>query len=217
MESTLKFSQMCLKDIDHDYFTFFNLEKGELGSFSTYPEEWCSHYLSQNYDKHDYVHLKNFFLPVIWGQSVSKNISPIQKRIFKEAEDFHIYKGITVSFRTSSFPNFMTLAFGRHERLSHNKIVELTNNLQTIYQMIYTYQSLLEADYESKDRILEFIKEIVTWQKISKKKKLQKEFAVREILSDILSTQMFIAHHETKELGLETLHKIFRDIERLEG
>ena len=52
---------------------------------------------------------------------------------------------------------------------------------------------------------------------MSRKKKLEKEYAVREILSNVLSTQMFIAHHETKELGLETLDKIFKDIERLEG
>lgn len=217
MESALKFSQMCLQDIDHDYFTFFNLEKGEPESFSTYPQEWCDHYLSQNYDKHDYVHLKNSFLPVIWGQSVSKNISPLQRKIFKEAEDFQIYKGITVSFRISKSPHFLTLAFGKKERLSSNKIVELTNSLQIINEMIYTYQSLLKADHDSKDRILELTQEIVIWQKMCRKKKLQRELAVREILSDILSTQLFIAHHETKELGLETLHKIFKDIERLEG
>ena len=217
MESTLKFSQMCLQNIDHDYFTFFNLEKGEAGSFSTYPQEWCDRYISQNYSLHDYVHLKNSFLPVIWGQNISKSISPLQKRIFMEAEDFHIYKGITVSFRTPKSLNYMTLAFGKHETLSPNKIVELTHNLQIIYQMIYTYQSLLEADHESKDKILKLIREIVIWKKMSRKKKLEKEYAVREILSNVLSTQMFIAHHETKELGLETLDKIFKDIERLEG
>jgi len=206
---------MCLRNIDHDYVTFFNLQKGEEGSFSTYPEEWCTRYLSQKYDEHDYVHLKNSFLPIVWGEAHTKNISPLQKKIFKEAEDFQIYKGITIPFFASISPEFMTLAFSKREKLSQNKVLRLTCDLQFIYQMIITYKSLLESEHESQDATLKLIEEVVAWQKMGMKKKLSQESAIQDVLSDIRTAQLFITHHETKELGLETLHRAYKDIERL--
>ena len=81
--------------------------------------------------------------------------------------------------------------------------------------MIITYQSLLKTKHESQDAILTLVEEVVAWQKTGMKQKLKQMSAIQEILSDIRTAQLFITHHETKELGLETLHRTYKDVERL--
>jgi hypothetical protein len=57
--------------------------------------------------------------------------------------------------------------------------------------------------------------ELAIWQKDYEKQRKKHAAAITEILSDIRAAQMFITHHETKDLGLETLHRTYKDIERL--
>lgn len=213
--SLLEFTQKCLSDIDHDFLTLFDLKGGEEASFSTYPEQWCERYLSQKYYEHDYVHLKNLYLPIAWGEVFSKDIAPLQKKIFAEAQDFQIYKGITVPFLASNFRQFITIAFNKGGKVNQTKPLRLSQDLHFICQMIFTYKHILEGNPESQDVALQFIDEVATWQKDSKKQKEKQNNAILEILSDIRSSQMFITHHETKDLSLETLHRAYKDVERL--
>jgi hypothetical protein len=213
--SLLEFAQKCLQEVDHDFFTLFDLKQGEDASFSTYPKEWCTRYLSQKYYEHDYVFLKHLYLPVIWGEQISKNVPTAQKQIFKEAQDFNIYKGITVPFLTPNLREFITIAFNKKDKISSNKLLCLSSELHIACQMIFTYKHILESDSDSQAEALQFIEEVENWQKGSMKQKKKRSNAIEEALSDIRVSQLFITHHETKELGLETLHRAYKDIERL--
>jgi hypothetical protein len=211
----LEFAQRCLSDIDYEYVTLFDIIKGESASFSTYPDAWCARYLSEKYYENDYVHLKSLYLPLIWGENESKNVSQLQRRIFKEAQDFHIYKGITVPFLFSDSREFITLALNKKEKLSKNKLIHLTTQIHWICHLIFTYKHILENNVDPKEHALQFIEEVMNWQKNSLKQKDKHKEFVTEILSDIRASQMFIAHHETKELGLETLQRTYKDVEKL--
>jgi hypothetical protein len=213
--SILEFSQKCLANIDHDYLTLFDLKNGEKASFSTYPEEWCAHYLAQKYNEHDYLHLKNCRLPFAWGENITKDATPAQKKIFQEAQDFHIFRGITVPFSGAKSPGVITIGFNKGEKLPQKKILKLGSDLQFFSHTIITYKELLESDHESQGALLNLINEVTTWQKDCKKQKKKQEDILMEILADIRAAQLFIAHHETKDLGLETLHRAYKDIEKL--
>lgn len=213
--SLLEFSQKCLNEIEYEYLTLFDLIKGETASFSTYPEEWCAHYLAEKYYEYDYVHLKSLYLPVLWGENISKNVTPLQNKIFKEAQDFQIYKGITIPFLSSNLREFITIVFSKNERMSNSKFIDVKAKLHMCCQMIFTYKQILEMDTDSQEHVLKFIEEVMAWQKESIKQTDKRKHLVAEILSDIRASQMFIAHHETKELGLETLSRVYKDIENL--
>lgn len=213
--SLLQFSQKCLIDIDHDHFTFFDIKNGEKSSFSTYPQEWLKHYLAQKYHENDYVLLKNSFFPFAWGEKVSTNITSLQRQIFKEAQDFHIFQGITVPFSSTRSPGAITLSFSKREKLSQQKILKLGTELQFFCQMMVIYKDLLEKGNEAQEMAINLINELTTWQKGYQKQKKQHHAKIMDVLSDIRATQMFISHHETKDLGLETLHRAYKDIERL--
>lgn len=213
--SILEFSQKCLFDIDHDYLTFFDLKNGAIPSFSTYPQEWCEYYLTQKYNEGDYVLLKKSFLPFAWGEKISTEISPLQRQIFKEAQDFHIFKGITIPFSSTRSPGAITLAFNKGGKFPQNQILKLGADLHFSCQMIVTYIDLLERGDEAQDTMIQLINELATWQKNCEKQKKKHAHVIMEALSDIRAAQMFISHHETKDLGLETLHRAYKDIERL--
>ncbi len=213
--SLREFSQKCLFGIDHDHLTFFDIKNGEKSSFSTYPEEWLERYLTQKYYENDYVLLKKSFLPFVWGEKISPNITPLQGQIFKEAQDFHVFKGITVPFSSTRSPGALTLSFNKGEKLSPQKILELGTELQFLCQMMITYKDILEKENETQGMALNLVNELTTWQKDYHKQKKQHRTKIMEVLSDIRATQMFISHHETKDLGLETLYRAYQDIERL--
>ena len=212
--SLLEFSQKCLL-IDYDHLTFFDIKNGEESSFSTYPQEWLEHYLAQKYYENDYVLLKNSFLPFAWGERISTNITPLQRQIFKEAQDFHVFKGITIPFSSTRSHGAITLSFSKGEKLPRQRILKLGTELQFFCQMMITYKDILQRENETQDTALNLINELAIWQKECQKQKKQHHTKIMDVLSDIRATQMFISHHETKDLGLETLHRAYKDIERL--
>jgi hypothetical protein len=213
--SLLEFSQRCLANIDYDHLTFFDLKNGADSSFSTYPDEWLTHYLTRKYHEQDFVLLKNSYLPFAWGEKISKNITPLQRQIFKEAQDFGIYKGITIPFSSTQSAGALTISFNTGGKFSQSQFLKVSSDLHFFCQMIMTYRNLLETDEGSQDSTLNLLNEVATWQAECNNQKKRKESVIIEILSDIRAAQLFISHHETKDLSLETLHRAYKDIERL--
>ncbi|MBM3468728.1 MAG: hypothetical protein FJX71_04790 [Alphaproteobacteria bacterium] len=211
----LDFAQKCLVDIDHDYLTFFDLKKGADSSFSTYPQQWCDRYVEQKYYVNDFVHMRRSPIPFAWGEKISKSMASHQVKIFKEAQDFGIFKGITSLFSSGNTQGAITLSFNKNEKLTQSKILKIGQDLQHICQLIATYKDLLEMDPNSCKEITLFLEEVAQWQKENKKQKKRKNLLLQEVLSDIRAAQMLIEHHETKECALEALHRISKDIERL--
>lgn len=214
----LTFAQKCLTDIDHDYLTFFDLRKGIEGSFSTYPSLWIDRYLSQKYYETDYAFTKKSLLPFAWGEFLSPHLSGAQKHIFKEAQDFQITKGITAPLFPLQTSGVLSIAFHKKERLTQAKILTLGSDLQFSCQLIMAYQNLLEINHktdEFKKMNFDFMNQVTSWKKNHQKRKKDQYLIFQEILSNIKAAQLFIAHHETKELALETLHRTYKNIERL--
>jgi len=212
----LKFSQKCLTDIGHEHFSFVHSKKEDVTILSTYPEEWIERYSAQKYYKWDYGLVKNQYLPYAWGGNISKDATPIQMQIFKEAEDFRIFKGITIPFSSRDSKGIISLAFSKKEKLSPRKILRIGTELRLSYYLIIIYKDLLEAGgSEAQSAALRLIHELAMWQRDYEKQKKKHTSAIMEILSDIRAAQMFIIHHETKDLGIETLHRAYKDIERL--
>lgn len=213
--SLLEFSQKCLLGVDHEYFSFVNSKRDEVSILSTYPPEWTERYVANKYYESDYGLIKNLFLPYAWGRNISKDTTPLQKKIFEEAEDFRIFKGITIPLSSKESHSVISLALDRDEKLPHHKVIELGTELRLSCQLIIAYNDLLEKGDEEKDTVLKLIHELAIWQKDCEKQKKKHTSAILEILSDIRAAQMFITHHETKDLGLETLQRVYKDIERL--
>jgi hypothetical protein len=213
--SLLDFSQKCLLGIDHEYFSFVDSKEDIVSIHSTYPAEWVERYLAQKYYENDYGLVKNLFLPYAWGQNFSKDMTSLQKKIFMEAEDFHIFKGITIPFSARKSSKTISLSFKKREKLSSRKVLSLGAELLLPCQLIITYKELLERGDEAQATAIKLINELTVWQKNCEKKRKQRASLILEILSDVRAAQMFISHHETKDLGLESLHKACKDIERL--
>lgn len=214
--SLLEFSQKCLTDIGHEHFSFVHSKKEDVTILSTYPEEWIERYSTQKYYKWDYGLIKNLYLPYAWGRNISKDATLIQMQIFKEAEDFRIFKGITIPFSSKDSNGIISLAFNKSEKFPLHKILRVGTELRLSYHLIITYKDLLETSGdEAQNATLKLIHELAVWQRDYEKQRKKHTSAIMEILSDIRAAQMFIIHHETKDLGLETLHRAYKDIERL--
>lgn len=213
--SLLDFSQKCLLGIDHEHFSFVDSKKGRISIHSTYPEEWVERYLTKKYYESDYGLVKNLFFPYAWGHNISKDTTSLQKKIFMEAEDFCIFKGITIPFFSKESNGAISLSFNKGEKLSQHKILRLKTQLRLSCQLVIIYKDLLDRGDEAQDTTLKLINELATWQKDYDKQRKKHASAIMEILSDIRAAQMFISHHETKDLGLEALHRAYKDIERL--
>jgi hypothetical protein len=213
--SLLDFSQKCLLGIDHEYYSFVESKKDKVTIYSTYAPEWVERYLAEKYYESDYGLVKNLFLPYAWGQNFSKDMTSLQKKIFMEAEDFRIFKGITVPFFAKDSSSTISLAFNKGEKLAHHKILSLSTDLLLPCQLIITYKELLDHGDDAQPTTLKLINELAVWQKDCEKKRKKHASTIMEILSDVRAAQMFISHHETKDLGLENLHRACKDIERL--
>jgi hypothetical protein len=213
--SLLDFSQKCLLNVDHEHFSFVDSKKEAISIHSTYSEEWVERYLTKKYYESDYGLIRNLFLPYAWGTNISKDTTPLQKQIFKEAEDFRIFKGITIPFFSKESNAAISLSFNKGEKLPRHKILELDAQLRLPCQLIITYKDLLDRGDEGQETTLKLINELALWQKDHEKQRKKHASAIMEILSDIRAAQMFISHHETKDLGLKTLHRVFKDIERI--
>jgi hypothetical protein len=211
----LEFSQKCLANIDYNYLILFDFNKGYDSTLSTYPQEWCAHYTSQDYQDFDYPLQKKTLLPFGWGEKLTKDLSPMQRKIFKEAQDFNIYTGLIVPYSLPDSSGVLALTFGKSEKLSYSKIQKLSLELHFYSQLVVTYTNQLKKGDILQDSVLQLFNELESWQKESEKQKKKKESEIREIMSDIRATQMFISHHETKDLGLETLERAYRDLQRL--
>jgi hypothetical protein len=159
--SLLEFSQKCLLDIDYEHFSFVDSRKENVSIHSTYPEEWVSHYLAQKYYESDYGLVRNLFLPYAWGENISsKNTSSLQKKIFMEAKDFHIFKGITLPFFARESNSTISLSFNRGEKLPSHKILELSTDLQLPCQLIIAYKNVLDHGDETQAIALRLINEL---------------------------------------------------------
>lgn len=214
--SLLEFSQQCLLDVGHEHFSFVESTKEDATILSTYPDEWTKRYLIQKYYKWDYGLVKNLYLPYAWGGNISKDATPIQMQIFKEAEDFHIFKGITIPFSSKESNGIISLAFNKKEKLSPSKILGIGTELRLSYHLIITYKGLLETSgNEAQNAALKLIHELAMWQRDYEKQRKKHTSTIMEILSNIRAAQMFIIHHETKDLGFETLHRAYKDVEKL--
>lgn len=211
----LEFAQKCLVDVDHDYFSYVETKGANLTLTTTYPTEWQERYFSQNYQAHDYGLLKSSFLPFAWGEKISRDASPLQRQIFKEAQDLKICKGITVPFSSPAAPGVISIAFSNGGKFTKSEILTLTSDLIFSTHLIRSYAHLLEQPEDTKEDALKLINEVATWQKDKRIQRKNYEAVLGEALSDIRAAQMFISHHETKELGLEALHRVYKDIERL--
>jgi hypothetical protein len=212
--SILEFAQLCLKDIDHEYLTLFDSKRGQSGSISTYPDAWCERYISQKYNEHDYAFCKYLYLPVVWGEHVAKNIPPMQKRIFLEAQDFQIYKGITIPYLSTDNREFITLTFHKGEKLSSHKLQTLSMELRNLGQIIFCYKRILEHGACDAQVAIQFLEEVTMWKDQHRQQKKNHTLTINDILNDINTCQLFIAHHETKELGLDLLRNLYKDIAR---
>jgi len=214
MLSVLEFAQLCLKDIDHEFLTLFDNNKGQAGSISTYPDAWCERYILQKYNEHDYAFLKHLYLPVIWGEHIAKDMPPIQKRIFQEAQDFQIYKGITIPYISTNNREFMTLSFHKGEKLSSNKLQSLSMELRNLGQIIFCYKRILENGACDAQIALQFLEEVALWKDQYRQCKKNHQLTINDMLNDVKTCQLFITHHETKELGLDLLRRLYEDIAR---
>jgi polyhydroxyalkanoate synthesis regulator phasin len=213
--SVLDFSKKALMDIDHDYFVFFDSNNTNYDVFTTYPQEWQERYFAQNYQANDYGLLKSTFLPFTWGEKNSNDISLLQKQIFKEAQDLAIFKGITVPFSTSGYPGALTIAFNKGGKIPQSQFLKQSADLHFACRLLITYKDLVKQGDVGHEAALKLIHELATWQKDCQRQKEKHAQKIMEALSDIRAAQMFIMQHETKDLGLETLHRAYKDVERL--
>lgn len=80
-------------------FDLGNQEK-KMDLFDTYPREWMEHYVKNQYFEHDKVlDWKNVRLPFGWKiDSLLDEASPTQKRLYQEAGDFGVCKGLIIPF-----------------------------------------------------------------------------------------------------------------------
>ena len=213
--SLLEFSQRCLTHIDYNFLVYFDSKEGVDPTLSTYPEEWCTHYKSQNYHKHDFVLQNSSYFPFHWGEYLSKSLSPIQNQIFNEARDFDIYKGITIPIFSENASGALTLTFDKSQTLSQAKTQSLASDLHLYSQMMLTYKTLLKTNPDNNESTIDLLRELSIWQRNRAKQEKKEKSQILDLLSDIRTTQLFIAHHETKELGLETLQRAYQDLEKL--
>lgn len=215
--SPLEFSKKCLANIDYNYLVLFDLNKRYDQTVSTYPEEWGAYYKTQNYQDIDYPIQRKSFIPFGWSENLTKDLSPAQKRIFKEARDFDIYSGLIVPFNSLRHKTVMCLAFDRSEKLTTSKIQNLSLELIFYSQLITTYSELLNQDGVIQDSLLNLFNELEGWQKENMRQKKRRESDIQGIMSDIRTSQMFISHNETRDLSLDTLERAYLDLKRLKG
>lgn len=214
MISVLEFAQRCLKDIDYEFLTLFDNNRGQEGSISTYPDAWCERYIAQKYHEHDYALLKHLYLPVVWGENMVKDMPPIQKKIFHEARDFQIHKGITIPFLSTNAREFITLTFHKNEKLSRHKLQSLSMELRNTGHIIFCYKQIFEKGTWDAQMALHFLEEVALWKDQYRHYKKSRQLAINDILNDIKTCQLFIAHHETKDLGIDLLKRLYKDITR---
>jgi len=80
--------------------------------FHTYSQIWVDHYTKEKYYLIDpvYVTPQQEYIPYIWREEHVERVQTSQKKLFNEARDFNISKGITLNFGSSgSNCHYLTL------------------------------------------------------------------------------------------------------------
>lgn len=85
-------------------FTYAVFRAGGVLCFqSSFPAEWRERYLARGYDRVDPVVRATFqrALPFSWDEACRAGVEPAQQRIFDEAREFGLWRGLTVPVRES--------------------------------------------------------------------------------------------------------------------
>lgn len=175
---------------------------------SSMPEEWLKIYREKGYEHADYPlqQAQTTHLPFLWGEAHNKNITPLQEKIYRHAQDFEIYQGIAIPLWFQEKADTLILVFGAQEKLTAKRLYEKGGTYQMIGHIFTLYHRLQSV--KNPELLLEELQE---WMGEMKKIEDVKKARVRQWLMDIRLSRLFLEQHQ-EELAKNFLYEVSQSL-----